>query len=83
MASSELFEHPLADEVVAYQDMQHELERDFSGRWVIVHDSRKKGEDYESFKGAKAAAQEMGLDVLACYIRQVGVDSAVFLSQGG
>lgn len=82
MAVSEIFEHPLAEEILAYQQMQGQLERDHPGRWVIIHDSRKRGEDYGSYSEAKAAARELGLDVLACFIRQVGVDTAIFLSYG-
>ena len=82
MAASEIFEHPLAEEILAYQRMQDQLERDHPGRWVIIHDSRKRGGDYGSYIEAKAAAQELGLDVLACFIRQVGVDTAIFLSHG-
>ena len=83
MASSELFEHPLTNQVLAYQQMQEDLERDHYGQWVIIHDSRMVGEGYESYEDARVAAHGMGLDVLACFIRQVGVDSAIFLSHGG
>ena len=82
MATSELFKHPLADEIMAYQRMQADLEREFYGRWVIIHDSKRNGEDYDSYHEAEAAARELGLNVLACFIRQVGVDSAIFLSYG-
>ena len=82
MASSELFEHPLSDEIMAYQRMQDYLEQEHFGRWVIIHDSKKPGEDYASFHEAEAAARELGLDVLSCFIRQVGVESAIFLSYG-
>ena len=66
MATSELFEHPLSGEIMAYQRMQDDLEREFFGRWVIIHDSEKTGGDYESYREAEAAARELGLDVLAC-----------------
>ncbi len=82
MAASEIFEHPLAEEILAYQGMQDQLERDHPGRWVIIHDSQKRGLDYGSYSEAEAAARELGLDVLVCFIRQVGVDTAVFLSHG-
>ena len=42
----------------------------------------KTGDDYGSFREAEAAARELGLDVLTCFIRQVGVESAIFLSYG-
>ena len=75
MASSELFEHPLADEILAYHRMQRDLERAHFGRWVIIHNSKKAGESYNSYHEAEAAARDMGLDILACFIRQVGVDT--------
>jgi hypothetical protein len=82
MATSELFDHPLANQVMAYQQMQEDLERNHFGRWVIIYESKLVGDDYESYKDAEVATQEMGLDVLACFIRQVGVDTAIFLSYG-
>lgn len=82
MATQELFEHPLAEQILAYQQMQEQLERDYFGRWVIIHGSIREGSDYESYEDAAAAARKLGLDVLACFIRQVGVDSAIFLSYG-
>ena len=82
MATPEFFEHPLADEIMAYQQMRAELEREFYGRWVIIHESQKTGGDYDCYFDANAAARGLGLDVLSCFIRQVGVDSAIFLSHG-
>ena len=82
MATSDLFRHPLADQILAYQRMQKQLERDHDGRWVIIHGSDRVGLDYESYGEAEAAARELGLDVLACFIRQVGVETAIFLSYG-
>ena len=82
MSTPELFEHPLADELLAYQRMQDDLEREHNGRWVIIYGSDRVGEDYRTYEDATDAAQKFGMDVLACYIRQVGVDSAIFLSYG-
>ena len=82
MSTPELFEHPLADELLAYQRMQDHLEREHYGRWVIIHGSDRVGEDYDSYQDAAAAAKEFGLDVLSCFIRQVGVETAIFLSYG-
>ena len=82
MVAPEIFQHPLANQVMAYQRMQDDLERDHFGRWVIIHQSEKVGEDYVSYAEAQEAALNMGLDVLACFIRQVGVNTAIFLSQG-
>lgn len=82
MSASELFEHPLTEEILAYQRMQKQLEREHYGRWIIIHASEKTGKDYGSYSEAASAAQELGLDVLACFIRQVGVEAAIFLSHG-
>ena len=68
--------------MMAYERMQNELEREHDGRWVIIQGSDRVGEDYGSYQDAAAAAQELGLDVLACFIRQVGVETAIFLSHG-
>ena len=82
MSTNETFRHPLADELLAYERMRGDLEPALHGRWIIVHDSNRVGGDYQSYTDAKAAALEMGLDVLSCFIRQVGVESAIFLSYG-
>ena len=82
MSTPELFEHPLAEELLAYQRMQDDLEREHYGRWVIIHGSDRVGEDYASYEEAVDGARELGLDVLACFIRQVGVETAIFLSYG-
>jgi hypothetical protein len=68
--------------MMAYERMQNELEREHDGRWVIIHGSDRVGDDYESYQDAAAAARELGLDILACFIRQVGVETAIFLSHG-
>ena len=60
MATSELFEHPLAGEIMAYQRMQDDLERDFHGRWVIIHGEKMAGEGYESYEEAESAASIHG-----------------------
>ena len=82
MATPELFEHPLEDQILAYQQLQRQLERDYLGRWVIIHGSNRIGADYASYEEAAGAARELGLDVLACLIRQIGVDSTILLSHG-
>ena len=48
MATPELFEHPLAEEIIAYQRMQDDLEREFYGRWVVINKEKLVGESYES-----------------------------------
>ncbi len=73
---------PIVGEADAYDRMKADLEREYNGRWVIISGGEKAGDDYDSYDDAAAAAHAMGLDVHASYIRQVGVDIAIFLSQG-
>ena len=75
--AEELIDHPLFKEALAYQGMKEELERHHRGCWVIVHGGERVGVTYESYDEAAQAAQELGLDVLTCYIRQVGVDAVI------
>ena len=81
MATPEIFQHPLIDQMLAYQDLRDELERDNFGKWVIIHDSELAG-ICESYEKATAIAREQGLNVLDCLIRQVGVEVPVILSYG-
>ena len=81
MAVAERFEHPLIDQAMAYHEMRDALESEFFGRWVVICDSELQG-DYETYQAAATAAQERGLDVLNCLIRQVGVEPPIILSYG-
>ena len=63
MATAGRFEHPLMDQAMVYHRMQGELERDYFGQWVIIHDSKLVG-GYGSYDDAEESAQQMGLDVL-------------------
>ena len=78
----DLSQFPIVGEAEAYDRMKADLEREYNGRWVIIAGGEKAGGDYDSYDDAAAAAHVMGLDVHASYIRQVGVDVAIFLSQG-
>lgn len=72
----------IVGEADAYDRMKADLEGEYNGRWVIISGGEKVGGDYDSDDDATAAAAHvMGLDVHASYIRQVGVDIAIFLSQ--
>ena len=81
MAVAERIDHPLIDQAMAYHEMREELESQFLERWVVIHDSQCIG-DYESYQEAETAASEMGLSILDCFIRQVGIEPAVILSYG-
>ena len=75
-------EHPLANQILAYEELKEKLEREHFGKWAVIHGSEFVGA-YESFSAAKAVATEKGLEVLDCYIRQVGVEAPIILSHGG
>ncbi len=81
MAYFETFANPRTEQVMAYKGLREELERAYTGRWVIIHDSQCVG-DYGSFHDAMAEAEKMGIDVLDCYIRQVGVETPIIISYG-
>ncbi len=47
----------LTEEIVAYKTMQRELEIDYMGRWVVIHDKKLSG-IYNSFEAAAEKAVE-------------------------
>ena len=59
MRDATRFEHPLLDQVSAYEEMREQLEREFPGRWVIISESKLVG-DYGSFQEADEAATRRG-----------------------
>ena len=81
MATEETLHHPMMDQVMAYHRMKEELERDYFGQWVVIHDSKFVG-GYDSYDDAEDAARQKGLDVLACFMRQVGSRPPIILSYG-
>ncbi len=81
MAYTETLTDPYWEQVMAYKDLREELESAYPKRWVIIHDCKCVG-DYGSFNEAVAAADEMGINILDCYIRQVGVEPALFIPTG-
>ena len=76
MTDATRFEHPLLDQVSAYEEMRGELERDYPGRWVIISESKLVG-DYGSFQEADEAATEMGLNKMECLFKPVGVETVI------
>ncbi len=56
------------------------MEKVYLDRWIIIHGGKKVGGDYDCYDDAAAAARALDLDVLACLIRQVGANTAIFLS---
>ena len=79
--AGETFEHPRMREIMAYQTMREGLESRYLGRWVIISGSQLVG-DYGSYHEAADAAKQENLDVLDCFIRQVGVEPPIILSYG-
>ena len=63
-------EHPLLDQVQVYLDMRQELERDFPGRWVVIHRGQLHG-TYDSFEEAEEARRDMGIKINECLIKNV------------
>ena len=72
-------EHPLLDQIQAYQDMKEELERDYFGRWIIIHQGRVQG-DYESFDHAEEARKQLSFPIMECLIKLVGYEPTIIIS---
>ena len=66
-------EHPLLDQMDAYDEMREELESKYFKRWVVIDGGRLVG-NYETFKEARADARERGLNPLNYLVKQVGVE---------
>ena len=75
-------EHPLIDQMMAYEEMRQELEANYFGRWVVIYDGRLVG-DYGTFQDARAAAKERGLIPLNYLVKRVGVEPPIIVSYGG
>ena len=69
-------EHPLLDQLQTYQDMKEELERDYFGRWIIIHQGRVEG-DYESFNSAEEARRNLGIPIMECLTKLVGHEPTI------
>ena len=65
------FEHPLLDQIRAYDLMQKELERKHFGRWVVISEGQLRG-DYKTYREASEAATAMDLNKTECLFRHVG-----------
>ena len=76
MTDAARFEHPLLDQVGAYEAMREELEREYPGRWVIISETRLMG-DYASFHEADEAAARIGLNQMECLFKPVGVETVI------
>ena len=74
-------EHPLLDQIQAYQDMKKELERDYFGRWIIIHQGLVQG-DYDSFDNAEEARREMDIKINECLVKHVGSNPVIIIYGG-
>ena len=81
MAVVERIEHPLIDELVAYHAMEAELEMQYADQWIVMQNGEVKGA-YDDYQAALNGAQDIGINVWECLIRQVGVEPAIVLSYG-
>ena len=75
------FEHPLLDQVRAYDLMQEELERKHLGRWVIISEGQFRG-DFKTYREASEAATAMDLNKAECLFRNVGSEAPVIVPVG-
>ena len=64
-------EHALLDQIQAYLDMRQELERNFLGRWVVIHQGQMQG-DHDSFEDAEGARREIRIRVNDCLVKHLG-----------
>ena len=78
MADVARFEHPLLDQVRAYDLMQEDLERKHFGRWVIISKGQLWG-DYKTYREASEAATAMDLNKAECLFRHVGSEAPVIV----
>lgn len=78
---AEMVQYPLETELIAYQDLKEELERDHYGEWVVIKDSEIVG-FAESYEDADKLTSSQGLNILDCLVQRVGVRGAIVLSYG-
>ena len=72
-------EHPLLDQIQAYEDRKEELERDYCGRWIIIHRGKVQG-DYDSFDSAEEARKELDIPIMECLTKLVGHEPTIFIT---
>lgn len=62
---------PLSDNIEAYEEMQHDLECDHTGEWVVVHNRQLIGLYPDLEAAADVATERFGIGPYL--IRQVGI----------
>ena len=71
-------EHPLLDQIQAYEDGKEELERDYFGRWIIIHHGQVQG-DYDSFDSAEEARRDMDIKITEYLVKHVGSNPVIVI----
>ena len=71
-------EHPLLNQIQAYEDRKEELERDYLGRWIIIHQGKVKG-DYDSCDSAEEARRDMNINITECLVKHVGSNPVIVI----
>ena len=79
----EWLKHPKLDAMMAYHQLNEELQRKHMGQWVIIHGQEQVGGGYDSSSSAYDAARQMGLDPFACLILRVVKRRATILACAG
>ena len=72
-------EHPLLDQIQEYEDRKEELERDYFGRWIIIHRGKVQG-DYDSFDSAEEARKKLGIPIMECLTKLVGHEPTIIIT---
>ena len=72
-------EHPLLDQIQEYEDRKEELERDYFGRWIIIHRGKVQG-DYDSFDSAEEARKELAIPIMECLTKLVGNEPTIIIT---
>lgn len=70
--------HPLLDQIQAYEDMKEELEHHHFGRWVIIHKGQLQGA-YDTFDNAEEARRQMGIKINECLVKHVGNNPIIII----
>lgn len=78
MQPTEEMHPPILDQMEAYSSMKGYLEREYPGRWVIIHEGHIQG-NYDSFESAEEAAETMGLHPVLYLVKQVGAEPVTII----
>ena len=79
----ELLYPPRMKQAMAFHRIKKKLQREYLGKWVIIHSSQHVGGGYDNSQSAYAAAEDMGLKIQDCLIMRVVAGDTAFLAYGG